>query len=100
RVLPGHPAGAGTDRNAETPAKLHHRSRARQKGRQWRGCRIRGCVTRSPRLSGETERIRDMKKLLASIVPFALAGIIGVGPAFAAEEGGTPHYPINKPREV
>ena len=41
-----------------------------------------------------------MKKLLASIVPLALAGIIGAGPAFAAEEGGTPHYPINKLRQV
>lgn len=35
-----------------------------------------------------------MKKLLASIVPLALAGIIGAGSAFAAS------YPINKPREV
>jgi ubiquinol-cytochrome c reductase cytochrome c1 subunit len=42
-----------------------------------------------------------MKKLLASIVPLALAGMIsGAGPAVAAGEGATPHYPINKPREV
>ena len=42
-----------------------------------------------------------MKKLLASIVPLALAAIIGVGPAAAAEgEGGTPHYPIHHPKDV
>ncbi|WP_422371190.1 cytochrome c1 [Hoeflea sp.] len=42
-----------------------------------------------------------MKKLLASIVPFAMALAIGAGSASAAEEeGGTPHYPINKPREL
>lgn len=42
-----------------------------------------------------------MNKLLASIVPFAMAVVIGVGPATASEEeGGTPHYPINKPREL
>jgi ubiquinol-cytochrome c reductase cytochrome c1 subunit len=42
-----------------------------------------------------------MKKLLASIVPLALAAIIGAGPALAAEEGGgTPHYPINHLRET
>jgi len=42
-----------------------------------------------------------MKKLLASIVPLALATIIGVGPATASEEaGGTPHYPINHLHEV
>lgn len=41
-----------------------------------------------------------MKKLLASIVPLALAAIIGVGTAVAAEEeGGTPHYPIHHPKE-
>jgi ubiquinol-cytochrome c reductase cytochrome b subunit len=38
RVLPGHPAGAGTCRNAQASAQLDHRSRARQKGRQWRCC--------------------------------------------------------------
>lgn len=42
-----------------------------------------------------------MKKLFASIVPLALAAIIGIGPAFASEEeGATPHYPINKLKEV
>ncbi|MDF1609696.1 cytochrome c1 [Hoeflea sp. YIM 152468] len=42
-----------------------------------------------------------MSKLFASIVPLALAAIIGVGPAFAAEEeGATPHYPIKMPKEV
>lgn len=42
-----------------------------------------------------------MKKLLASIVPLAMALVIGTGPAVAAEdEGGTPHYPINKPQEL
>jgi len=41
-----------------------------------------------------------MKKLIASIVPLALAAIIGVGPAVASEEeGGTPHYPIHHPKE-
>lgn len=35
-----------------------------------------------------------MKKLLASIVPLALATMVGMSPAVAAEEGGTPHYPI------
>ncbi|MCY0096185.1 cytochrome c1 [Hoeflea ulvae] len=41
-----------------------------------------------------------MKKLLASIVPLALATMIGAGPAVAAEEeGGTPHYPILHPKE-
>ncbi|MCZ4290179.1 cytochrome c1 [Hoeflea alexandrii] len=42
-----------------------------------------------------------MKKLLASIVPFALAAIIGAGPAVAAEGegGGTPHYPIHHLKE-
>jgi ubiquinol-cytochrome c reductase cytochrome c1 subunit len=42
-----------------------------------------------------------MKKLLASIVPLALAAMIGVVPAVASEEaGGTPHYPINHLKEV
>jgi len=41
-----------------------------------------------------------MKKLLASIVPLALTAMIGVAPAAAAEEGGTPHYPINHLKEV
>lgn len=42
-----------------------------------------------------------MNKLFASIVPLALAAIIGVGPAFASEEAGaTPHYPIKLPKEV
>ena len=42
-----------------------------------------------------------MKKLLASIVPLAMAAMIGVVPAFAAEdETGTPHYPINHLKEV
>ena len=43
-----------------------------------------------------------MKTLLASIVPFALAAMIGATPALAAEEaaGGTPHYPIHHPKEV
>lgn len=41
-----------------------------------------------------------MKKLLASIVPFALVAMIGAGPAVAAEgEGGTPHYPIHHLKE-
>ena len=41
-----------------------------------------------------------MKKLLASIVPFALVAIIGASPAVAAEgEGGTPHYPIHHLKE-
>ncbi|MCC0036667.1 MAG: cytochrome c1 [Hoeflea sp.] len=41
-----------------------------------------------------------MKKLLASIVPFALVAIIGAGSAVAAEgEGGTAHYPIHHPKE-
>lgn len=35
-----------------------------------------------------------MKKLLASIVPLAMAAVIGAGSAFAAG------YPINKPREL
>lgn len=42
-----------------------------------------------------------MKKLFASLVPLTLAALIGAGSAFAAEEeGATPHYPINKPRQV
>jgi len=42
-----------------------------------------------------------MKKLLASIVPLALAAMIGVVPAVASEdEVGTPHYPINHLKEV
>ena len=41
-----------------------------------------------------------MKKLLASIVPLALAAVFAAAPAAASEEGGTPHYPINKPRMV
>ncbi|MEM5473970.1 cytochrome c1 [Hoeflea sp. AS60] len=41
-----------------------------------------------------------MKKLLASIVPFALVAMIGAGSAVAAEgEGATPHYPIHHPKE-
>jgi ubiquinol-cytochrome c reductase cytochrome c1 subunit len=42
-----------------------------------------------------------MKTLLASIVPLAMAAVIGTGPAIAAEhENATPHYPINHLREV
>ncbi|MGJ8571290.1 MAG: cytochrome c1 [Hoeflea sp.] len=42
-----------------------------------------------------------MKKLLVSIVPLALAAMIGIAPAVAAEEeGATPHYPINHLKEV
>ena len=41
-----------------------------------------------------------MKKLIASIVPLALAAIIGISPAVASEEeGGTPHYPLKHPKE-
>jgi cytochrome c1 len=93
-VLPGHPAGAGAYRNAEASAQLDHRSRARQKGRQWRCCSCCG-ITGNPRLSGARRKgTEDMKKLLASIVPAAMALVIGAGSAFAAG------YPINKPREV
>lgn len=41
-----------------------------------------------------------MKKLLASIAPLALAAIVGVSSAIAAEEpAATPHYPIHHPKE-
>jgi hypothetical protein len=60
----------------------------------WRCCG--GCgITGNPRLSGARRKgTEDMKKLLASIVPAAMALVIGAGSAFAAG------YPINKPREV
>jgi hypothetical protein len=75
----------GLDRNAEASAQLDHRSRARQKGRQWRCCGS-GCgITGNPRLSGARRKgTEDMKKLLASIVPAAMALVIGAGSAFAA----------------
>ena len=42
-----------------------------------------------------------MKKLVTSILSLAVvAGLGFTAAASAAEEGATPHYPINKPREV
>ncbi|WP_313616521.1 cytochrome c1 [Agrobacterium sp.] len=45
-----------------------------------------------------------MKKLVSSVLSLTLAVGLGFGAAFAAEEGheegGTPHYPIHKPRNV
>lgn len=42
-----------------------------------------------------------MKKLLAGLVPLALAAVFLTGPAHAAEgEGATPHYPILHPKMV
>lgn len=42
-----------------------------------------------------------MNKLFASLAPIAAAFVLCLSPALAAEEGegGTPHYPINKPKE-
>lgn len=45
-----------------------------------------------------------MKKLVSSVLSLTLAIGLGVGAAFAAEEGheegGTPHYPIHKPKNL
>lgn len=42
-----------------------------------------------------------MKKLLACVVPLAMAAVIGAGPAFAAEHANeTPEYPIKHLKEV
>jgi len=41
-----------------------------------------------------------LKKLLSGFAGFALAALIASGSASAAEEGGTPHYPIKHPRHV
>lgn len=45
-----------------------------------------------------------MKKLVSSVLSLTLAVGLGFGAAFAAEEGheegGTPHYPIHKPKNV
>ena len=40
-----------------------------------------------------------MKKLVTSILSLAFVAGLGIGSAFAAEEG-TPHYPIHKPKNV
>ncbi len=41
-----------------------------------------------------------MKKLLAGIIPLAVATMMGLGAAVAAEEGGTVHYPLKPLKQV